>query len=261
MSFGHHFRSLLECDSSMKFLGTLDDHGTPNVVPILSLEPWDCETVIFGECVMYKSKRNLQELPRAGLLAIDNQLRFAGAIADFGGFERSGPYMERLGLLFAEKCPPCLAHTEIRRAGWLKARGELGEGQLQWKSSFRSLVGLHFTGARAKDATAMPLPAFDFLNQRSAIKVIAFRGPGGYPELWPAMPLIAPDRRTLLLSTKTLAHRPVSGQTVAICVLTRDSISYQIKGTYEPLGGQKAQVAVAEVYTACPPLCGEKIAG
>ena len=48
-----------------KFLATKDEHGTPNCVPIISIQPFDYETLIFGNFLMAKTEKNLEKNPQA----------------------------------------------------------------------------------------------------------------------------------------------------------------------------------------------------
>ena len=58
-----------------KFLATRDADGVPNVVPVLSLEAFDERTVVFGEMMIWKTRRNLETDPRVSILVLSPDLR------------------------------------------------------------------------------------------------------------------------------------------------------------------------------------------
>lgn len=258
MGFSDDFTGLLSAGNAFKFLATMNEHGLPNVVPVLSLEPLDENRAVFGEFMMLKTKRNLLQVPRAGVLAVGANLEFASATCDFAGFERRGPLVDKTN----EHAPPFAERPGkgARYAGLLSMHEEGPSGWMRSRLLKYASLGLAFTIARGKK-TAMPLAAFEAMNQRKAVKVLASIGPGDYPRVFPAMPMFAPDRRTLLLSTRFFPAPLYDRQRVAVCVLTQNRVAYQIKGICRQLGRLRAMVEVEEVFTACPPLCGEKIAG
>lgn len=258
MGFSNDFIDLLSAGNTTKFLATMNEHGLPNVVPVFSLEPLDESRAVFGEFMMLKTKRNLLQVPRAGILAVGMNHEFASATCDFAGFERKGPLVDRMN----EHAPPFAERPGkgARYAGLLSKHEDGKSGLMRGRLLQYASLGLAFTMARGK-RTAMPLAAFEALNQRKAIKVLASIGLGDYPRVFPAMPMFAPDRRTLLLSTRFFPTPLYDRQRVAVCVLTQTRVAYQIKGIFRQLGRLRAMVEVEEVFTACPPLCGEKIAG
>ena len=58
-----------------KFLATRDAEGVPNVVPVLSLEAVDERTIIFGEMMIWKTRRNLEADARLSILVLTPDLR------------------------------------------------------------------------------------------------------------------------------------------------------------------------------------------
>lgn len=262
MEFSEYFTALLNNRSASKFMATLDAAQTPNIVPVSSLESWDRSTAIFGEYLMWKSKRNLQAIPRAGLLAILDRTQCGMAVCDFGGLEESGQFMDALKKNSAPICSNSTDWQGYRNAGWLNIVKSWTMTLTNGAKYLRKMLQLRLCHSRSnKAATAMPISVFRRLNKSDSIKVLAFVGGNGYPLASPAFPMIAPDRRTILFSLSHLLTRPADGQTVAVCVLSADNVAYQLKGKFHPLRNSRGLIEIGEVYTACPPLCGEKIAG
>ncbi|HAH96067.1 MAG TPA: hypothetical protein DCY85_06870 [Firmicutes bacterium] len=262
MEFSEYFTSLLNNRSSSKFMATLDTAQTPNIIPVFSLESWDRSTAIFGEYLMWKSKRNLQTVPRAGLLAVLDRTQCGMAICDFDGFEESGQYMEALQKNSIPVCSNSADWQGYRNAGRLNYVKSWTMTLTNGSKYLKKLIQLRLCHSRSsKAATAMPISVFRRLNKSDSIKTLAFVGGDGYPLAFPAFPMIAPDRRTILFSLSHLPTRPADGQSVAVCVLSADNVAYQLKGKFHPLRNSRGLIEISEVFTACPPLCGEKIGG
>ena len=79
-----------------KFLATRDAGGTPNVVPVLSLEAADERTIIFGELMIWKTRRNLGADPRLSILVLSADLRGWAIRGRFVEFQRTGAYFDHL---------------------------------------------------------------------------------------------------------------------------------------------------------------------
>jgi hypothetical protein len=99
-----------------------------------------------------------------------------------------------------------------------------------------------------------------------AVKVLAFQGSDGYPTIVPAFSLVPAGSDSMLFGMKRSAgamRELQPGARVAASVITADPIAYQIKGTYEGHGltplGRMGRICVDEVYSASPPLAGDRI--
>src|SRR3989337_164128 len=79
-----------------KFLATRDADGVPNVVPVLSLEAADEGTIIFGELMIWKTRRNLEADPRIAIMVLTPGLRAWTIRGEFVEFQRSGPHFDHI---------------------------------------------------------------------------------------------------------------------------------------------------------------------
>jgi hypothetical protein len=120
--------------------------------------------------------------------------------------------------------------------------------------------------AGRREAQALPPRVAEKYARAQALKVIAFRDAEGYPAAVPVLSLTPSGSRELLFGTR-LAGAALEGLApgapLAASVITFDPIAYQVKGTY--LGrslspaGWTGRMRVEEVYSASPPLPGERI--
>jgi hypothetical protein len=108
----------------------------------------------------------------------------------------------------------------------------------------------------------MPVPVREKFARMQAAKFLAFLGPDGYPDVAPALSLTPAGERALVFAGTV--DRLERGAQVAAAVLTAEPLAYQVKGrflgTERSLGGPLGVIQVLEVYSASPPLPGERIA-
>ena len=52
-------KEALSGEMTPKFLATRDLAGKPNIVPVTTITPYDDETLVFGEFMLNKTKKNL----------------------------------------------------------------------------------------------------------------------------------------------------------------------------------------------------------
>ncbi len=256
------FPGLLEAlrgDMTPKFLATRSAQGIPNVVPCISLQPADDppDTLFFGNFLLRKSIRNLQQDTRVGILVITPELRGWMMEADFVEFQRTGAFVER------QMSGPLLrynAYTGIRNAGILTARsvqGEFAITKLQVAKDY-ALTRLVALRRRAAGATVMPLPVRQEFAKMAAVKVLAWIGEDGYPAVVPMLSLQPAGENTLVCRRGQLPVPP-DGATVATNILTFEAVSYQAKGEWS-LQGSVGKVRVGEVYAGGPPYPGGRVA-
>ena len=132
----------------------------------------------------------------------------------------------------------------------------------------------------------MPQQVMEKFNDLTAVKCMATVDENGNPNVVPITSIVAVDPETLMFADimmwKTKRNLLKNGK-VACTVLTKDNVSYQCKGKFQgfqkggplfdfvasvPLlrynayWGPKAVgiIKIEEVYSACPPLPGKKIA-
>ncbi|HOO55483.1 MAG TPA: pyridoxamine 5'-phosphate oxidase family protein [bacterium] len=249
-----------------KFLATADRDGVPNVVPVISIEAWDAGTLIFGELMILKTKKNLEENPRVGIAVITKELNSWVLKGEFEGFERTGEKYDRIGMRDMYRYN---AYTGLRNVGTIRVtQSKRVKGMLSPARVVETGTGA-ISSNRVKFGHTGPMPpqVTEKFSRLNAAKVISYVDSDGHPVAVPAVSLFPVSHGELLVgrgALKDLEGRlPELPMRVAASVITDDPVAYQIKGTlkgYERKGAAKfARLIVDEVYSASPPVPGERI--
>jgi predicted pyridoxine 5'-phosphate oxidase superfamily flavin-nucleotide-binding protein len=250
-----------------KFLATLNSEGVPNVVPIMSLQAVDESTVIFGEFMIWKTRRNLEVNPRVSLAVMTASQGWV-IKGDFQGFQRSGPYFDRI---MASDMFRYNAYAGIRNAGVIRVVSVVRAFALSRLTVLLDMARARWFARRARrrgaDGVAVPLPVREKFARLQTAKFLAYLDDDGYPDIVPVLSLIPAGEQTFVFSSG-LAGPVLAGLSpgakVAASVLTFEPLAYQIKGQFveaeRSLGRLAGVVAVQEVYSASPPLSGQRIA-
>ncbi len=255
----------LRGEMTPKFLATRDASGKPNVVPIVSLDAADERTLIFAELFIWKTKANLAADPRICAALATDDLRVWTIRGRFREFVDGGPHVEQMNRKEIFRYNAYLGVTRVAvidveavTGVWRFSKLGVAADVLPRKLLSR-LVG-------RRGANALPPRVAEKFDRTRAVKVLAYLGPQGHPEIVPAFSLLPTRSATMLLgvgrSVAALRDLPADTQ-VAAAVITTDPIAYQIKGVYTghrltPIG-RVARIQVQEVYSASPPLAGERI--
>jgi len=249
-----------------KFLATRDDGGTPNVVPVLSLEAVDERTIIFAELMIWKTRRNLEADQRVSILAISADLRAWTIKGRFKEFQRTGPHYDHL---MKSEDVRYNAYSGIRSAGVI----EVLDAARQLRFSRAGLMvdairsrwlARRLTGSGGGEF-AMPRQLREKFGRIRAAKAVAFLDDEGHPECLPAMAMATAGAAGLVWGgsgSEQLAF-PRSGQRVAAAVITMEPVAYQVKGEFQgwrsSLGRKLGAIRVQEAYSASPPLPGKRL--
>lgn len=251
-----------------KFLATLDSAGRPNCVPVITITPYDDETLIFGEFFMNKSRKNLLENDNVGVAVIqmapNNGVFEAWSLkGTFLGFETVGERIDAINQM------PLLrynAYTGVRAAGAIRVvevseRHCLTKGRFLrdflWASALAPLLKPNREGRRC-----MPGRVVEKFRRMSAVRAAAFRDADGFPRAFGVMACVPAGPNRLVMGDPLLAaYEPglEEGAELAVSVLTMDPIAYQVKGEYR---GRRAGLSVVDLmacYSASPPLLGERL--
>jgi hypothetical protein len=251
-----------------KFLATRDAEGVPNVVPVLSLEAVDEGTVIFGELMIWKTRRNLEADPRVAIMVLTPDLRAWTIRGEFVEFQRSGAYFDRL---MAGENMRYNAYGGIRRAGVIQVLEvrrsfKLSQGALLLDTARSRWLARRLSGDGAVPS-AMPVQVVEKFSRLRAAKALAWLDGSGHPDCLPAFPLVPAGRSRLVfggMAAEALAGT-TSGSHMAAAVLTMEPVAYQVKGDFaglrSSLGRRFGVIDVREAYSACPPLPGERLPG
>jgi len=253
----------LRGEMTPKFLATRSADGAPNVVPCITLLPAEDapDTLTFGNFLLRKSIKNLEQDRRVGILVITTALQGWILTGDFLEFQRSGPYVDRQ---MSSSLLRYNAYTGIRNAGVIRVRSvEATFGiprlEVMWDFALARLSAIRGWGS-GDEGVPVPLPVRREFAKMAAVKVLAWVGPTGYPVVVPAISM-QPSGNTGLVCWNGAPElpRPPPGALVATNILTLDAVSYQAKGTWSASGPSGA-IRVREIYAGGPPLPGGRIA-
>jgi len=249
-----------------KFLATRDAGGTPNVVPVLSLEAADERTIIFGELMIWKTRRNLGADPRLSILVLSADLRGWAIRGRFVEFQRTGAYFDHL---MESESIRYNAYSGIRSAGVIEvldvprtfkfSRASLLIDTLRSRWLARRLFG------KSRGAGAMPPQVQEKFSRLRAVKAAAFLDAGGHPECLPALAMVSAGSAGLVWGGCSAEDRTglKPGSPIAATVITMEPVAYQVKGEFNgwhpSLGRKLGAIKVLEAFSASPPLPGKRL--
>jgi flavin reductase (DIM6/NTAB) family NADH-FMN oxidoreductase RutF len=287
-------KKALSDEMTPKFLATRSADGIPNVVPVTSLMPSGDEEdlLIFGNFLLRKSVRNLDQDPRVGILVITAGLECWVLQGDFAGWQRKGAYVDRLnntdllrynaytGIRSAGviQAGPVLSHFRISKlrvlADYLLARVEAarvkssaGPAAIRDEGPGTGARGEARSVAKPEETSVLPRPVWERLGLMMAVRVLAFLDGKGCPLAVPVLSLQPAGESMLVcaegISAEFIEPLPI-GDPVAASLLTLDVVSFQTKGLWlgsrRFLGAPMGAMSVNAVYAGGPPIPGRKIA-
>lgn len=257
-------KQALAGDKTPIFLATRGPDGQPNVVPVISIEPWENGTLIFGDFMIRKTKRNLEMNPDVAVGVLTPDMKCWWLRGRFEGFERTGPKVDKINSsdMFRYN-----AYTGIRNAGTITVHEVSPKKTIKPLEALPLLaaVGMRrVTGSILPSQGAMPARVSEKFARVKAAKFVAWVDPEGKPCIRATVSLMPVGARQIAVAAAELApDEPVAGTRLAASVITFDPIAYQVKGTlvkYKSYAGTRvARMDVDEVYSASPPLPGERI--
>lgn len=248
-----------------KFLATSSAGGVPNIVPIISMMAADPETIIFGELMIRKTKRNLSENPKVSVLVITDALELWTIRGDFVEFQKTGKYLEMLN---ENPMYRYNAYVGISRAAVIRVKDIVLHTRLSRLGVVAQFLKVKAVSSfvRTKDGEVMPPQVVEKFGRVKSVRVFSAIGADGYPDAILTMSMMPADSSTLVFAPTFFEDRLESlqkGAPVAASVITFDPISYQVKGVWQGvrsyLGVKLGCVKVTEVYSAGPPKPGARI--
>jgi len=251
----------LRGEMTPKFLATRQASGIPNVVPCVSMLPADDQpdTVFFGNFLLRKSIKNLQQDARVGILVITPELRGWRLTGDFVEFQRTGPYVDRQ---MSSSLLRYNAYTGVRNAGVIRVRSverSFAISKLQVAMDY-ALARLAALVPRGDGGIVIPLAVRREFARMVAVKVLAWVEADGYPEVIPMLSLQPAGEKGLVCWQGSYRlPSPPAATLVAANILTFEAISYQAKGRWSA-DGRTGVIAVQEIYAGGPPYPGGRVA-
>jgi hypothetical protein len=236
------------------------------VVPVLSLEAADDETIIFAEMMIWKTRHNLETDPRVAIMVLAPDLHGWTARGRFVEFQSTGPHFDhvRSGENFRYN-----AYGGVRSAGVIHVE--------KMSRAFKfSQAGVFLDGLRSRwlargvarngpEEETMPAQVRDKFGRLQAAKALAFLEADGHLDCLPALSL-APAGSSKLVFGGTAADdvaEMAPGTPVAAAVLSLEPVAYQVKGEFAglraSLGQRMGVINVREAYSASPPLPGKRL--
>jgi hypothetical protein len=262
----------LSQEMTPKFLATRSAEGVPNVVPCTSIMPAGDvdDRLILGNFLLRKSVGNLDSDPRVAVMVLTEDLRGWVLRGRFEGWQRAGPYVDRLNSTDLLRYNP---YTGIRSAGIIQVlslEDQYRISKLRVLSEYLLARLARRSAARLEaqaDSVAMPPVVRKGFSPMMALRVLAFLDGSGQPGLAPILSLQPAGSKALVgaggLATGSL-EALAPGAPVATSLLTLDAISFQAKGTW--LGGRRlagqpwGAMAVNAVFAGGPPIPGRQVA-
>jgi hypothetical protein len=250
-----------------KFLATRSTDGIPNVVPVLSLEAADEGTIIFGEMMIWKTRRNLETDPRVAIMVLTPDLRGWTIRGQFVEFQRSGPHFDHI---MASENVRYNAYGGIRSAGVIRVLGVTRAFKLSQGGLLLDTVRSRWLARRlSRDGPAegvMPVQVSEKFSRLRAAKALAFLDASGHPDCLAALPLVPAGPAKLVFGGAAGDLDGLApGSPVAAAVLSLEPVAYQVKGQFAGLrpclGRRLGVIHVRESYSASPPLPGQRLPG
>jgi hypothetical protein len=256
----------LRGEMTPKFLATRSADGIPNVVPCISMLPAEDQedTLFFGNFLLRKSIKNLREDRRVGILVVTPELRGWVLKGDFIEFQTTGPYVDR------QKNSSLLrynAYTGVRNAGLIRLHSlerTFAISKLQvlkdyWLARLAAISQGHDRKTLSSNGVIIPLAVKLEFARMAAVKVLAWLGSDGYPQVIPSLSLQPAGQNKLACRRKPEFPSPAPQAHVTANVLTTEAISYQAKGRWEE-SKRSGVIRVEEVYAGGPPYPGGRVA-
>ena len=263
MRLGSNLRDALAGEMTPKFLATVDPSGQPNCVPVISVTPYDDETLVFGEFMMNKSKRNLLYCDKVAVTLLTESMCSWSLRGRFLGFETSG---DRVDFINHQQAFRYNAYSSIRAAGVIRVeevseKASMGKMCILGQHAKLKTVSTFFSQASQAE-NAMVRQVIEKFSRLAAVRAVAYLGEDNWPVAFISTSCRPAGKDMLLLSDSLFrVHAPhlSSGAPVAVAVLTPEPIAYQVKGFYRGLKAGIGTVDVKACYSASPPLPGDQL--
>jgi hypothetical protein len=250
-------------EMAAKFLATADVEGRVNVALIVTLQPppdGRKDRLIFGEFLMWKSKRNLEENPRVAAAVVNMKLKMTTLLGDFQGFEKKGHYKDAID---ASPFMRYNAYSGVRAAGIIDVR-EVGPLRGPFMPSLASdfvRLRMHGSGDLNGDI-AIPRLVKEKFTKLTSIKALAVMGEDGYPRIYPVLTVAPAGEGGFKLWAAKYNHEMMDIKVpcrAAMSLVTMDAKSYKVIGELKTGDSKTLILKVEEVYNSMPPLAGERI--
>jgi hypothetical protein len=247
-----------------KFMVTKDSEGEPNVVPVMSWTVYKNNTLVYGDFMTYKTRKNVNDgNTRIAILVFTTDLDSWLIKADFESYHRNDEIYE------------FIAQTPLfRYNNYTNARGA-GVAEAIWASQKYGISKLGVLSAFLKAKLAgrivptvksfegnMPLNVLKRLSQMAAVKIIAYIPEDGYPVAFPEFGMVPVSSNRIVVKRgeeKRRGFELKDGMRVAISLVTLEPAAFQLKGYFREINDSIGYIELDRVYTCSLPRPGVRV--
>lgn len=247
-----------------KFMATKDAEGEPNVVPVLSWTVYGDNTLVYGDFMTYKTRKNVNNgNKQISILVFTTKLDSWLIKADFDSYHHNDEIYEFIAQtpLFRYN-----QYTNARGAGVaeaLWASQKYGISKLNVLSSFlKAKLARSKVPVYESNEGNMPPNVLKRMSLMAAVKVIAYIAPDGYPVAFPEFGMIPVSSNRVVVKRGEERRRGFSitdGSRVAISLVTLEPAAFQLKGVFREINQSTGYVELDRVYTCSLPRPGERV--
>ncbi len=247
-----------------KFMVTRDSEGEPNVVPVMSWTVYRNNTLVYGDFMTYKTRKNVNDgNTQIAILVFTTDLDSWLIKADFESYHRNDEIYE------------FIAQTPLfRYNNYTNARGA-GVAEAIWASQKYGISKLGVLSAFLKAKLArrnvpivesfegnMPPNVLTRLSQMAAVKIIAYISEDGYPVAFPEFGMIPVSSNRIVMKRGEEKRRGLEmkdGMRVAISLVTLEPAAFQLKGYFREINDSTGYIELDRVYTCSLPRPGVRV--
>jgi hypothetical protein len=247
-----------------KFMVTTDSEGEPNVVPVMSWTVYNQNTLVYGDFMTYKSRKNVNDgNTQMAILVFTTNLDSWLIKADFESYHRNDEIYE------------FIAQTPLfRYNNYTNARGA-GVAEAIWASQKYGISKLGVLSAFLKAKLAgrkvptqetvegnMPPNVRKRLAMMAAVKVIAYIADEGYPVAFPEFGMVPVSSNRIAMKRgeeKRRGFEIKDGMRVAISLVTLEPAAFQLKGYFREIDDSTGYIELDRVYACSLPRPGLRV--
>ncbi|MFW9787009.1 MAG: hypothetical protein ACFFE2_00075 [Candidatus Thorarchaeota archaeon] len=247
-----------------KFMVTKNSDDEPNVVPVMSWTVYEGNTLVYGDFMTYKSRKNVNNGNRQmSIVVFTTDLDSWLIKAEFESYHRNDEVYE------------FIAQTPLFRYNqYTNARGA-GVAFAKWASPKYSISKLAVLSSFLKAKMAgrnvptqeteegnMPLNVLKRMSQMAAVKIIAYIDEDGYPVGFPEFGILPVSSNRLVIKRGEERRRGFSlndGMRVAISLVTLEPAAFQLKGYFREIDDSTGYIELDRVYTCSLPRPGVRV--
>jgi hypothetical protein len=247
-----------------KFMVTKDSLDEPNVVPVMSWTLYKGNTLVYGDFMTYKTRKNVNDgNKKMSLMIFTTDLDSWLIKADFESYHRNDEVYE------------FIAQTPLFRYNqYTNARGA-GVAEVNWVSEKYSISKMNVLSAFLKAKMAgrkvprkesvegnMPLNIYNRFSQMAAVKAIAYVSDDGYPVAFPEFGMLPVSSNRIVVrrgEERRRGFKLKDNTRVAISLVTLEPAAFQLKGYFREIDDSTGYIELDRVYACSLPRPGVRV--